>query len=710
MAQVPHPDPGAAFVPSPGESMTGWTLRFPVLEPSLEADIVAIEDGREDPSALKPFIGHTHPEVRIRAAYALGRIGGDGARELLKLLLEDPIARVRRAAAFGLGEANGSEEIALHLRRHLSVSDEFDPATRALCVEALAKLGLGDEPDQLLQTLQDPDRLVVQAALLSLWRLAPQGMAERALELCHDHDPAMRWKAGYALMRLAGTPASGRTPIPEGGELSKAMHDEILLRFLEMVDDPAAIVRMQAIRGLGGMPEEGVLETVITQAAHPDSRVRIEVVRALGRLEAPAAQMAPFLRDPVPPVRLEALRSLATAADPEEALRFSEPFLKADESWAREAAVAARADLFWSVEQADRLEEMCRAMLKDPAWNVRAEVIRLAEREDERGAFMRRLLGPEAERWFATEDPRVLKFAAGVWLRQSWERDHALAPGRPFRIELERWLNHEDEMVRAMGYDALINIAGEMRSEHRINHVDVPDPAPWEQHFQSILNAGLEDPSADVRGIVVDGISSLVPIGPAEWNLLSKALRDEEYTVRVQAAAILSEHGVRVPYGVPGRAAGMSRKQLEAVLYKTRRWHIAEITTSKGLLKLDLFSDQAPLTVANFARLAEEGYYNNTVWHRIEPDFVAQDGCPRGDGWGGPGYTIRCEINTCRYGAGALGMALSGKDTGGSQYFITHSPQPHLDGGYTVFGQMREGWDVLMRLAPGDRILKVVVK
>jgi cyclophilin family peptidyl-prolyl cis-trans isomerase len=96
-------------------------------------------------------------------------------------------------------------------------------------------------------------------------------------------------------------------------------------------------------------------------------------------------------------------------------------------------------------------------------------------------------------------------------------------------------------------------------------------------------------------------------------------------------------------------------------------------------------------------------------FHRVVPNFVVQGGDPRGDGNGGPGYQIRCEINARRYGRGSLGMALSGKDSGGSQFFITHTPQPHLDGGYTVFGEVVEGMDVVDRVLQGDLILEARV-
>jgi len=115
------------------------------------------------------------------------------------------------------------------------------------------------------------------------------------------------------------------------------------------------------------------------------------------------------------------------------------------------------------------------------------------------------------------------------------------------------------------------------------------------------------------------------------------------------------------------------------------------------------------VTVDNFVQLARRGYFNRITFHRVVPNFVIQGGDPRGDGNGGPGYSIRCEINMVPYDGGAVGMALSGKDTGGSQWFVTHSPQPHLDGGYTVFGRVVDGMGVVDSIVRGDAILSVTI-
>ena len=111
----------------------------------------------------------------------------------------------------------------------------------------------------------------------------------------------------------------------------------------------------------------------------------------------------------------------------------------------------------------------------------------------------------------------------------------------------------------------------------------------------------------------------------------------------------------------------------------------------------------------NFVALAEKGYFDHLAWHRVVPYFVIQDGDPMGTGAGGPGYTIRCEYNPLRYDTGAVGMALSGKDTGGSQYFITLSPQPHLDGRYTIFGHVVKGQNVVAAMRRGDVIRRITI-
>jgi cyclophilin family peptidyl-prolyl cis-trans isomerase len=136
----------------------------------------------------------------------------------------------------------------------------------------------------------------------------------------------------------------------------------------------------------------------------------------------------------------------------------------------------------------------------------------------------------------------------------------------------------------------------------------------------------------------------------------------------------------------------------------------AVIRTAKGEIEVVLYPDEAPLNVASLAFLAGRGFYRGLTFHRVVPDFVVQGGDPRGDGNGGPGYDVRCEYGRRRFARGSLGIALAGRDTGGSQIFITHLPTPHLDGRFTVLGDVTRGQDVVDALVVGDLIADVQVK
>ena len=211
------------------------------------------------------------------------------------------------------------------------------------------------------------------------------------------------------------------------------------------------------------------------------------------------------------------------------------------------------------------------------------------------------------------------------------------------------------------------------------------------------------------------------------------ALNDQDYVVRKKAFDFLSDTSLhKESPGIPTMLENARRKNMDKVLphspaFGTKLGQVlntevdyrralsrkngsvkAVLTTEKGAFTIEFYPEEAPLTVDNFVKLARTGYFNGLEVHRVVPNFVMQDGDPRGDGNGGPGWSIRCEVNMREYDRGAVGMALSGKDTGGSQWFVTHSTQPHLDGGYTVFGHVDEsGMKVVDDIVRGDRIISV---
>ena len=131
--------------------------------------------------------------------------------------------------------------------------------------------------------------------------------------------------------------------------------------------------------------------------------------------------------------------------------------------------------------------------------------------------------------------------------------------------------------------------------------------------------------------------------------------------------------------------------------------------TSKGRIRIALFADDAPLTVANFVNLARRGFYDGTTFHRVVPGFLAQGGDPRGDGFGGPGAHLPDEPGLQPFGRGAVGMARLGPDASGGQFFITQAPAPHLDGRFTLFGRVASGMEVVDQVQPGDVIRRVEI-
>jgi cyclophilin family peptidyl-prolyl cis-trans isomerase len=180
----------------------------------------------------------------------------------------------------------------------------------------------------------------------------------------------------------------------------------------------------------------------------------------------------------------------------------------------------------------------------------------------------------------------------------------------------------------------------------------------------------------------------------------------EAYVALDKAIAYFEERPMPAPYK-PVWNHPIDWERLKVVTDKT----IVTIETAKGKIELELYPQWAPGSVCNFIQLAGTGDYNGKNFHRVVPNFVIQGGCPRGDGYGAEDYTIRTEIGMTWYdGDGYLGMASAGADTEGTQFFITQSPAPHLDGTYTIFGRVKSGMDVVNQIQPGDVMDKVTVQ
>ncbi|MDI6809606.1 MAG: peptidylprolyl isomerase [Candidatus Eisenbacteria bacterium] len=193
-------------------------------------------------------------------------------------------------------------------------------------------------------------------------------------------------------------------------------------------------------------------------------------------------------------------------------------------------------------------------------------------------------------------------------------------------------------------------------------------------------------------------------------SLLEQALLNEDNTVVTAAAQALKnitgkDYSDRIPKHSAAKYTDYDWKYFDAI----RRDQEILLRTSRGDIKIRLFPDEAPFTVMSMMKLIDKGFFNGLVFHRVVSNFVIQGGDPRGDGWGGPGYAIRSEFSLLKYRRGMVGVASAGKDTEGCQLFVTHCPTPHLDGRYTIFGQVLEGMEVVDAIQVGDRIESVAV-
>jgi cyclophilin family peptidyl-prolyl cis-trans isomerase len=227
----------------------------------------------------------------------------------------------------------------------------------------------------------------------------------------------------------------------------------------------------------------------------------------------------------------------------------------------------------------------------------------------------------------------------------------------------------------------------------------------------ALRDESIESPLGAIRAVTARAEAQPLERG-ALVELLEEMAKQPSHVLRREAALALVRLGR--PALPPGPAAGGQAGDLadnldlyREIVQRTRRQRTVEVRTSRGSFRLRLDCAQAPRTCLNFLELAGQHFYDSLTFHRVVPNFVVQAGDPRGDGFGGPGYTVRDELNRLRYRRGVIGMALAGADTGGSQFFITLSEQPHLDGGYTAFGEVISGMEVLDAIEAGDRIASI---
>ena len=653
----------------------------------LYARLMAMTDTRTlDMPLVEQALARKWRPLRAAAALAIGQVGADvgmpGASRLRSLLGESD-AKVAANAAYALGLLRDSLAVA-----DLSATLDWDREVAREAAWALGEIGAparGAITDGLSRR-RAPG--VAMQILLAAAKLRPVPVAQIEPYLRHEH-PSVVWAAAYAI---------ARTRAPGG-----------LRHLIELEASPQLAVRPRAAGRL--MPTE--IPYADTSVAR--QRTRAEIARALTKSAAgdslgpqAFAVLSRLAGDVDPHVRINAIRSIATYGPSARAA-----LATATRDFDANVRIAAAQSFATVLGSGDDISALWAA---DTSATYRVGLLASAARAGVRPAILRE--------WSASSDWRLRAAVAGA-SGDTLDRAFALSRALPL-------IRDRDPRVRQSAYAALAPAAS----------------MPLEDSVHTILVNGLSDPDFYVRATVIGALADRPSTGDLNPVLASysRAATDSGNDARLAAiqyvGALWKKDSVSLNSAWRERLARIPvpRDPLEraaakgvapwsgwarvAATARPRAWYAnlvrttvlpvlsgkklnATIHTERGPLRLEMHGADAPITVSNFLTLARSGYYRNTRFHRVVPNFVAQDGDPRDDGNGGPGYSIRDEMNRQRYERGAVGMALSGPDTGGSQYFLTHSPQPHLDGHYTIFARLVSGYDVLDRIVQGDRILRV---
>ena len=585
---------------------------------------------------------------------------------------------------------------------------------------------------RLLGALHDGDPALRQRAALACGRLQDSTLVPALVPLLDDPDAGVRQEAAFALgqvgHRSARLPLEKAAGAPGDFELQRLAIEALgklgdraaTPRVIAALSDPTARTREEAAVALWRLADSTALGALLAHHADPDPEVRWRVLYAMEKVVAPdrvvliaalhlndpewltrafaartigrqksqrgVAYVVDRLSDPEPAVVVNALRALQSIADTTcetcthriaRSLAHESPYVRVTAATVlgeRFAMAAAGA----TTKQA--VLDSLKAHLVDPDAATRGACARALLVH--RGAAAMPDVAP------LLEDSSLYARVAVIGALDRTDSATALpllltriAPGRPL-------------FERMTALETLGNL-----------------------HARSVLPQLRVALSDTAILVVASAASALGEIGDREAlpSLTAAFVRraaDAEPDARVSirdALKQLAGAGYADSLEKKYPASSGARRWSDAELADAPAAHGAILHTSKGDIEWEFYRADAPLTVKNFVGLATRRYFDGSAFHRVVPNFVIQDGDPTGTGSGGPGWTIRCEYNRIPYESGMVGMALSGKDTGGSQWFITHSPQMHLNGRYTIFARVTRGMDVVNRIVQGDRVLRVEI-
>ncbi|HYC59215.1 MAG TPA: HEAT repeat domain-containing protein [Thermoanaerobaculia bacterium] len=647
-----------------------------------EARILMLEDRRMyDRELVAEWVNHPNPLHRVRIALALGRIGPHafidvdgnnaldpnerraGVEELVKLT-SDSDRSVREMAAFALGEIGdrgGAEAL-------LQLTGGSDYGVAAEAAEALSKLAANPELPKTVLTrylwLTDekfPEGVRARA-LRFLFRFNDDVASAAAVPALGAASEAVRQEAAYTLSRRAYAPARG--PL------------ELLL------NDTNVLTRAYAATALGRIGQGESLKVLVEALGDVHPWVRTNAAIAIPRVVLNHPQfrstghMPRILAtadDPDPGVRAAMIEVLGfyAGADPSAVQRLMNT-LKNGTLWERELAAGAVAKQFHPAHEQYREIEQGLS-----PWAIVRVIENSVDKE----------WGPKVRAQYATHPDPLVRAAVFQTIP-----DPAVNAERDLIFNA---LNDPDVVVRANAID-------------RYALVSTDSAGVWVPALEAAYEKSKSDAMNDARLAAIRSLA--VYDRPRRKSFLRELLTDADPVVRRVASDLIVEKLKEPRPAYAPLPATRTQNEYEEIVRWSRTPHTATIHMTRGRIELALLVQDAPMTTWNFAQLAKKKFFDNTSFMRVVPNFVIQGGDPRNDMNGGPGYSIRDEISLQKYTRGAVGMALSGPDTGGSQFFVAHSPQPHLDGGYTIFARVYDGMNsVVDQTERGDRVQTIAI-
>ncbi len=680
----------------PKAAGTGQTGGRPAQQTQQRSDIQAmadLEDRRSlgDGRLMQSAISEREPELRKRALLALARIQDPNTAGAMTEALSDPDPGVRGQAAWavgilGLSWAPLADDVKTRLTNALleKEASETDGAVKLAMLEAMGRVATPPLVERLTDRLNVPGDVQGRAALSlgvaarSKVALPARMYAALALLLKKENPIGTRFGGAYALLQ---------TKKPEARPY-----------ILICASDDASEVRALCAKSLGDVGTDIDAVTLKRLLDDPDYRVVVEATRSLAKLSQKCKSAA-----------CPAIGALADLSFRVERL------VRGDSAGGGQPLLALAQQGLPKEGKAIliSLRNQLNAAKTAPDQKIKRDAGKLDCRL---AAAIDRINGTMSEVMNCghglVDEPRRLQLGLQA-LAEAAKDPKSPVDAAKLTAEVGSFVFHTDGKVKLAAVELLGELKGPAAQEKVRTQLLAADPVLAAAAASSSAKLGDKTQIPQLRQLAQKAMTQ-VDIAPTIAEALATLdakdaisdlepwLKSPNATIRQSAAEALTKLK-GTPVVAERVEEQMKGQRVQLAPAKAR----LVVTTEKGEFEIELYNDDAPLTSANLFNLARKGFFRGLSFHRVVPDFVAQGGDPRGDGNGGPGYTIRCEINNRPYARGVVGMALSGKDTGGSQFFVTAAPQPHLDGRYTAFGEVTKGQEVVDALLEGDLITEV---